>query len=84
MTLLLITCLAVAIVRIAEAVARRFITWFYTKKEHKKQYFYKRIVAIVSPELHERLKAHVMLLNTTVTDYVLTAVTEKLQRENHG
>jgi hypothetical protein len=80
----LVLVLFVAI-RVLESVGRVLIKWIRRKySTPKHQYFYKRITAIVTPELHAKLKAHVLLLNTTITDYILTAVTEKLKRESHG
>jgi hypothetical protein len=71
--------------RLIESAGRFLISWFRTRSAHQKvQYQYKRIVAIVTPELHSKIKAHVTSLNTTITEYILTAVTEKLKRETHG
>lgn len=80
-----LTCSLFIAIRIIETVGRLFIEWIQRKfSEGKVHNPYKRLVAIVSPELHAKLKAHVTLLEMTITDFVLIAVTEKLKREANG
>lgn len=68
--------------RVIETVGRLFINWLRKKfSVGRVQSNYKRLVALVSPELHAKLKAHVLLLDMTITEYILAAVTEKLKRE---
>lgn len=79
-----ITCSLFVAIRLIESVGRLIIEWIRKKfTAVKAQSNYKRLVAIVSPELHAKIKAHVTLLDTTITEYILIAVTEKLKRETH-
>lgn len=75
-------CFSYVIIRLSEEVLRFCMSWIRRKThDTPKKYSYTRIYAIVSPELHAKIKAHVTLLNTTITAYILNAVTEKLKRE---
>ncbi len=76
-------CFSYAIIRITEEFLRFCMSWIRSKTFQPKKYAYNRISAIVSPELHARIRAHVLLLNTTITAFILTAITEKLKREHH-
>lgn len=80
MTLILIAIAAVAL-RIAEYIIRRVLKWM---GPDRKKYYYKRLTAIVSPELHAKVREHVAKLNISITEYILIAITEKLKRESHG
>lgn len=77
-------CFSLVIIRFVEELLRVCLSWLRKKAFQPKVYTYTRISAIVTPELHAKIKAHVTLLNTTITAYVLMAITEKLKRENHG
>lgn len=58
--------------------------WIAKKSFPKKHYCYKRISAIVTPEMHLQIKSHAQELDITITEYVLSAVQDKMQREAHG
>jgi hypothetical protein len=81
---IVLMCSLFVIIRAVESVGRLLISLIRRQFYTSKQYSYKRISAIVSPELHARIKAHVVALNTTITDYILAAVNEKIEREQHG
>jgi hypothetical protein len=81
---IVLICSLFVIIRAAESVGRLLISWIRRQFYASKQYSYKRISAIVSPELHAKIKAHVMSLNITITEYILAAVNEKIEREQHG
>ncbi len=89
MTILLSTCIAYAIVRFIEECFRfcvNFISNLANKKKAEKAFSIqqKRISACVSPELHSMIKAHAQLVGLTITDYILIAINEKLERDNRG
>jgi hypothetical protein len=81
---IVLMCSLFVIIRAVESVGRLLISLIRRQFYTSKQYSYKRISAIVSPELHARIKAHVLLLNMTITDFILVAVSEKLQGGNYG
>lgn len=61
-----------------------FKNWAKKKIYAQKHYSYKRISAIVTPEFHDQVKAHATLLDLTITDYILIAINEKIERVNNG
>jgi hypothetical protein len=89
MTIFATTCLSFAAIRCIEEFARfclNFISrlrWF-KNKEKVIAHEWKTISARVSPDLHAMIKAHALLMDLTITDYILIAINEKLKRENHG
>lgn len=54
--------------------------WVKKKMNPTKHYSYKRISAIVTPEFHDKVKAHATVLDMTITEFILDAVTEKMRK----
>ncbi len=87
MTILLSTCIGYAIVRFLEECFRfcvNLISRLTSKSKSDKvsnAQEYKRLVATVTPELHEVIKLHCIIHGLTVTQFTLNAVMEKLKRD---
>ena len=91
MTLLLTTCFAFAVIRCIEEFVRFCFNYICSLRREKKvekvilqQREWKKLSACVSPELHAIIKAHAQSMDLTITDYILIAINEKLEREQHG
>jgi hypothetical protein len=86
MTIFATTCFAFAVIRFMEECLRfcfNFISRLTSKGKAEKasNSEYKRLVATVTPEMHEVIKLHCTLTGVTITQYTLNAVIEKLKRD---
>lgn len=86
MTIFATTCFAVAVIRFLEECFRFCINLIsnLTNKRKSKETGaseYKRLVATVTPEIHELIKLHCTIIGVTITQYTLNAVMEKLKRD---
>ena len=86
MTIFASTCFAFAVIRCIEEFIRFCISHIsnLTNKKKAKEVFateYKRLVATVTPEIHEIIKLHCTMINITITQYTLNAVMEKLKQD---
>lgn len=92
MTMLLTTCFAFAVLRCIEEFVRfcfNYISGLRSKDKTKSVIVrewkeWKRLSANVSPELHALIKGHAQRLGMTITEYILVAINEKLERINRG
>lgn len=85
MTIFVTTFIAIAVSRFVEEFIRfciNFISNLTSKKKDTKVTVsdYKRLSASVSLELHSMIKQHAQSLDLTITDYILIAISEKLER----
>lgn len=86
MTIFATTCLSFAVIRCIEEFVRfclNFISRLTSKKKDKEVVAseYKRLVATVTPEIHEIIKLHCTIIGITITQYTFIAVMEKLKRD---
>jgi hypothetical protein len=86
MTIFMTTCVAIAITRCLEEFFRfciNLISNLTSKKKSREVTVseYKRLVATVTPEIYEVIKAHCTSTGLTVTQFTLSSVIEKLKRE---
>ncbi len=86
MTILATTCFAFAIIRFLEEFARFCLSYIsnWTSKKKSREVIAsenKRLVAIVTPEIHELIKLLCTIIGVTITQYTLNAVMEKLKRD---
>jgi hypothetical protein len=86
MTIFATTCFAVAVIRCIEEMIRfcvNLISSLTSKKKVEKVAVSenKRLVATVTPEMHELIKLHCTIKGITITQYTFNAVMEKLKRD---
>ena len=86
MTIFGTTFIAIAVSRFVEEFIRfciNFISNLTSKKKDTKVTVsdYKRLVATVTPEIHELIKLHCTIVGVTITQYTLDAVMERLKRD---
>ena len=89
MTMIATTCITYAVLRCMEECVRfcvSLISRLTSKKKEEKVivHEWKRISANVSPSLHAMIKAHALMMDLTITDYILIAINEKLKKDNRG
>ncbi len=86
MTIFVTTFIAIAVSRFVEEFIRfciNFISNLTSKNKDTKVTVsdYKRLVATVTPEMHELIKLHCTIIGVTITQYTLDAVMERLKRD---
>jgi hypothetical protein len=87
MTIFYTVCISLAIARFVEVFIRfcaGYLSRFFIKKKVVHVPYQKRISAYVDPELHTMIKAYANMLDLTITDYILLAVNEKMERDARG
>jgi hypothetical protein len=81
MTFALSYCAFFIVIRALESVIVMLLKLYKKYTYVSVEPTYKRLVANIAPELHEKIKRYVLSINMTITQYVFTAVVEKLKRD---